>query len=143
MADPHYLELINDFLVLFSEDELRNEPYLENYIKEQLARWGRWCSRGRAPALCFEAACVGSLAFLRRYGIQPSERTARADGILARLLAGIVIDAVEPMAREQGGAVRNKAVNIVADEFLARAAAPRISSVCIYLILILRLLNIA
>jgi hypothetical protein len=45
------------------------------------------------------------------------------------VLAGIVIDAVEPMAKEQGGAVREKAVNIVADEFLARAAAPRISNV--------------
>jgi hypothetical protein len=57
-------------------------------------------------------------------------------GSLARVLAGIVIDAVEPMANAQGGAVRNKAVNIVADEFLARAAAPRTAGV-IYIYLMI------
>jgi hypothetical protein len=30
-------------------------------------------------ALCFEAACVGSLAYLQKTGHVPTERTARAD----------------------------------------------------------------
>ncbi|KAI8925748.1 hypothetical protein BC831DRAFT_459584 [Entophlyctis helioformis] len=125
--DDQFVEVVQDFLAIFSDDELAAEPYLQPYVTEQLARWGRWMLRGRAPALCFEAACVGALKFLEKRGLVPNERTAKADAALARALAGIVIDAVEPLAAEQGGAVRQKAVGIVADEFLSRAAAPRIA----------------
>ncbi|KAI8912617.1 hypothetical protein EDD86DRAFT_201869 [Gorgonomyces haynaldii] len=128
LLDRHYEDAVDDFMCIYTPEELEAEPWLRTYVSEQLARWGRWGLRGRAPALCFEAACVGALKFLEKAGHSPSERTTRADAVLARALAGIVIDAVEPMAREQGGAVREKAVNIVADEFLARAATPKISN---------------
>ncbi|KAJ3324099.1 hypothetical protein HDV06_000640 [Boothiomyces sp. JEL0866] len=126
--DPHFAETLKDFLTLLSPEELKQEPHISAYFAEQLSRWGRWTYRGRAPALCFEAACVGGLAYLSKINKEPSELTTKVDSILARLLAGIIIDAVEPMAREQGGAVREKAVGIVADEFLARAASPRVAS---------------
>ncbi|KAJ3276603.1 Centrin-1 [Terramyces sp. JEL0728] len=123
--DPHFAETLKDFLTLLAPEELKQEPHISAYFAEQISRWGRWTFRGRAPALCFEAACVGGLAYLSKINKEPSELTTKVDSILARLLAGIIIDAVEPMAREQGGAVREKAVGIVADEFLARAASPR------------------
>ncbi|KAJ3000033.1 hypothetical protein HDV02_000985 [Globomyces sp. JEL0801] len=126
--DPQFQETVQDFLTLFSTNELLSQPFLKPYFEEQLSRWGRWSSRGRAPALCFEAACVGGLAYLNKINQEPTALTARADAFLARLLAGLVIDAVEPMARQQGGAVRDKAVGIVADEFLARAASPRVAN---------------
>jgi hypothetical protein len=129
LEDPQFADAIQDFMTLYSQPELESEPFLQTYLIELLARWGRWHSRGRAPALCFEAACVGGLTFLNKTNRQPTELTARADATLARLLAGLVIDEVEPMARQQGGAVREKAVGIVADEFLARAVSPRVAKV--------------
>jgi hypothetical protein len=127
--DPQFADTVQDLLTIYKPSELEEEPYLPTYVKELLARWGRWHSRGRAPALCFEAACVGGRSYLERIGQTPSELTSRADLALARLLAGIVIDEVEPMARSQGGAVRQKAVAIVADEFLARTATPKVAKV--------------
>lgn len=129
MQDPHFTEAVRDVLSLFSPDELSSEPFLKQYVTEQLARWGRWTQRGRTAAVCFEAACVGALRSLQKRGLVPTELTARADQALARCLAGMVIDAVEPLAMEHGGAVREKAIGIVADEFLARAASPRIANV--------------
>ena len=66
---------------------------------------------------------MGGLSFLKRTGREPCELTARADAALARLLAGMVIDEVEPMARRQGGPAREKAIAIVAVEFLAKTAS--------------------
>jgi hypothetical protein len=129
LEDLHFADTIQDFLSLYSPTELQAEPFIQTYLIELLARWGRWYSRGRAPALCFEAACVGGLSFLNKTNREPTELTARADASLARILAGLVIDEVEPMARQQGGAVRDKAVGIVADEFLARAVSPRVAKV--------------
>jgi hypothetical protein len=134
LDDPQFGETIQDFLTLYSQKELETEPFLQTYLIELLARWGRWNSRGRAPALCFEAACVGGLSFLNKTNREPTDLTARADSTLARILAGLVIDEVEPMARQQGGAVREKAVCIVADEFLARAVSPRVAKVTVILI---------
>lgn len=132
IEDPHFSDTIQDFLTIFNPQELEEKPYLQNYLVELLARWGRWLSRGRAPALCFEAACVGGLSFLKRTGREPCGLTDRADAALARLLAGMVIDEVEPMARKQGGPAREKAIVIVADEFLAKTASsnPSVANVC-------------
>ena len=129
LEDIHFAEAVDDFLVLFTDQELQAEPYLRDYAVEQLARWGRWMLRGRAPALCFEAACVGSSRLLEKRGLTPTERTSRIDAAVARALAGMLIDSVEPLAAQQAGAVRSKAVGIVADEFLAKATAPRLSDV--------------
>ena len=132
LDDPQFGETIQDFLTLYSQKELETEPFLQTYLIELLARWGRWNSRGRAPALCFEAACVGGVSFLKRTGRVPCGLTGRADAALARLLAGMVIDEVEPMARKQGGPAREKAIGIVADEFLAKTASsnPSVANVC-------------
>lgn len=130
LVDASYHELVLDFCSLYSPQELQ-EPFIEQYIQTLVARWGRWERRGRAPAMCFEAASSGAIAFLQKQGLSPTELTNRADRLLAYVLAGIVIDSVEPKAREHGqdGAVRQKAIQIVADEFLARAAAPRLANV--------------
>ncbi|KAJ3264791.1 hypothetical protein HK104_006401 [Borealophlyctis nickersoniae] len=54
--------------------------------------------------------------------------TSRVDAALARAVAGLVVDALEPvMAPQHDGPIREKAVAIVADEFLARAAAPSVA----------------
>lgn len=129
LEDLQFADTIQDFLSIYTPKEMEAHGYLQAYFVELLARWGRWQSRGRAPALCFEAACVGGLSYLNRTGRKPSELTARGDALLARLLAGLVIDEVEPMARVQGAAVREKAVGIVADEFLARTGSPRVANV--------------
>lgn len=131
LEDPQFTDVVQDFLMLFTKQEQDNNQYLQSYFVELLARWGRWHSRGRAPALCFEAACIGGLSYLNKTGREPNDYTARADGALARVLAGLVIDEVEPMARKQGGAVRGKAIGIVADEFLARTVSPRVANVSI------------
>lgn len=129
LEDPHFADTVQDLLTIYKPSELEQEPYVQTYVIELLARWGRWHSRGRAPALCFEAACVGGQSFLKKANRMSNELTGRADAALARLLAGLVIDEVEPMARQQGGAVRQKAVAIVADEFLSRAVSPKVAIV--------------
>jgi hypothetical protein len=129
IEDLHFADTVQDFLSIYTPKELEIHGYLQGYFVELLARWGRWKARGRAPALCFEAACVGGLSYLTRSGQNPSELTARGDALLARILAGLVIDEVEPMARFQGMAVRQKAIGIVADEFLARTGSPRVANV--------------
>jgi hypothetical protein len=131
LEDPQFADTVQDMLAIFTPSELDQNRYLMSYVIELLARWGRWQARGRAPALCFEAACVGGVSYLSKSNRTPNELTAKLDSLLARLLAGIVIDEVEPMARVQGGAVREKAIGIVADEFLARAASPRVAKVII------------
>ncbi|KAJ3361608.1 hypothetical protein HDU91_003844 [Kappamyces sp. JEL0680] len=128
LEDSQFADMIQDLLLIYTPKELEAHSYLQAYLVELLARWGRWHSRGRAPALCFEAACVGGLSFLNKTEREPGELTGRADAALARLLAGIVIDEVEPMARKQGGAVREKAIGIVADEFLARTVSKSVAS---------------
>jgi len=124
-ANIHYEEAIQDILLLFSAEELKREPYLVDYISEMLARWGRWTSRGRAPAMCFESACAGALRYLERNGLSQTACTARVDAAVARALAGTIVNTVEPNAIR--GPVRDKAVSIVADEFLARASSPKLS----------------
>ena len=96
--DIHLEEAIEDFLALVSDAELKKEPYLREYVTEQLGRWGRWTHRGRAPAICFEAACSGATRFLEKRGINSTECTARMDAALSRALAGMIVNAVEPDA---------------------------------------------
>lgn len=134
LEDSQFADTIQDFISIYTTKELEQRPFLQAYVVELLARWGRWHQRGRAPALCFEAACVGGLSYLNRSGRDADEYTARADGALARLLAGLVIDEVEPTARKQGGnAIREKAIGIVADEFLARTVSPLVANVFLVL----------
>ncbi|RKO90139.1 hypothetical protein BDK51DRAFT_27306 [Blyttiomyces helicus] len=126
--DPSLPDAVEDFLAIFSQDVLAREPYLRGYVRALLSRWGRWTARGRAAAVCFEAACIGGARHLEQIGVHPSPATSAVDAALARALAGIVVDAVEPvMAAEHDGPVREKAVGIVADEFLARAASPTVA----------------
>lgn len=96
--DPHFTEAIEDFLCLFSDADLKREPYIREYVSEELARWGRWTHRGRAPAACFEAACSGAQRHLEKIGHLPTECTSRVDATLAKALAGMIVNAVEPDA---------------------------------------------
>ena len=112
--DPHLYEAIQDFLSLFSPQELQKEPFLREYISEELSRYGRWSLRGRAPAICFEAACAGALKYLEKIGQIQTESTLKVDSALARTLAGMIVSSVEPDAPNQGP-IREKAILIVAD----------------------------
>lgn len=76
----------------------------------------RGCVCGRACS----AAAHGKTAVGTR--VLTKEKTARVDALLAGVVAGVVVDAVEPLARSQGHQVRAKAIEIVANEFLNRAA---------------------
>ncbi|KAJ3101984.1 hypothetical protein HDU96_009797 [Phlyctochytrium bullatum] len=123
--DPHFEECVEDFLILFTPEELEAEPFLKEYVSEMLARWGRWTARGRAPHLCFEAAALGGLRVLEDGGWSPSERTERIERALAQAMAGLTVDALEPNA---ASVMRAKAVMLLADEFLARAASPKLAT---------------
>jgi hypothetical protein len=96
--DPHFQETIHDFACCFTPQELEKEPFLIEYMTEQLGRWGRWTLRGRAPALAFEAACKGAHKYLEKMGLQPTEATSKMDEALARALAGMIVNQVEPDA---------------------------------------------
>ncbi|RKP04339.1 hypothetical protein CXG81DRAFT_16307 [Caulochytrium protostelioides] len=122
-TDLAFSSAVEDLLVVFPEHLLASSPHIQAYALDILARWGRWTRKGRAPALCFEAACAGAERFLARCGWEPDRHTAKIDAVLARVLSGLVVEAVEPGA---GGAVREKAIGILADEFLARARNPRV-----------------
>ncbi|KAJ3216253.1 hypothetical protein HDU67_009763, partial [Dinochytrium kinnereticum] len=123
--DPHFEECVEDFLILFDETEVAAEPFLRDYVAEMLARWGRWTARGRAPHLCFEAAALGGMRVLEDGGWKPSERTERIERALAEAMAGLTVDALEPDAAP---VMRAKAVMLLADEFLARAASPKLAT---------------
>jgi hypothetical protein len=118
-----FTELVEDFLCLFEDEELEAEPFLRLYIVELLARWGRWKSKGRAANSCFEAAAAVGMRFLESRGWQPSERTERVDRALAGAMTGMTVDALEP---EASRVMREKAVSLLTDEFLARAASPKL-----------------
>ncbi|KNC99741.1 uncharacterized protein SPPG_05121 [Spizellomyces punctatus DAOM BR117] len=121
-------DMVEDFLAILDEDEIAQEPYLRGYFTALLSRYARWQARGRSKAACFEAACLGGARYLEEIGRAPSDRTNALDAALARALAGLVVDAVEPeMAMEWDGPVREKAVAIVTDEFLAKAPHERVA----------------
>ena len=90
--DSQFADSVQDTLSLFTPNELESNKYLPTYIVEVLARWGRWQHRGRAPALCFEAACLGGASYLDKVNKLPNEYTARVDAFLARILAGMFVD---------------------------------------------------
>ncbi|KAI9095547.1 hypothetical protein DFS34DRAFT_651345 [Phlyctochytrium arcticum] len=127
--DPEDLaDAAEDFLMIVEPSVQRQEPYLRGYIEAMLSRFARWQNRGRATATCFEAACVGGARYLQEINVAASRSTTALDAALARALAGLVVDAVEPeMAFAWDGPVREKAVSIVTDEFLAKAAHDKIS----------------
>ncbi|TPX65050.1 hypothetical protein SpCBS45565_g05447 [Spizellomyces sp. 'palustris'] len=121
-------DMVEDFLAILDEDEIAQEPYLRGYFTALLSRYARWQARGRSKAACFEAACLGGARYLEEIGRAPSDRTNALDAALARALAGLVVDAVEPeMAMEWDGPVREKAVAIVTDEFLVKAPHERVA----------------
>lgn len=125
---PDLCDAVDDFLAIFDDDELLSESYLRDYTTTQLSRFARWQLRGRSMAACFEAACLAGARFLQEHGLSPSDRTHALDAALARALAGVVVDAVEPeVTLYVQGPVREKAVMIVADEFLSKAAHDRVA----------------
>ena len=87
--DPQFADSVQDTLTLFTNADLEANKYLPAYIVEVLARWGRWQHRGRAPALCFEAACLGGASYLAKVNKKPNEITGRVDAFLAKILAGM------------------------------------------------------
>ncbi|KAJ3073562.1 hypothetical protein HDU98_001229 [Podochytrium sp. JEL0797] len=103
--DPHFCDLHADLCALFTQQERDREPFLEDYLGELLARWGRWAQRGR--------------------GYPPSERTERIERALATAIAGSTVDALEPNATD---AMREKAVLMLADEYLGKSATPSLAS---------------
>ncbi|KAJ3193960.1 hypothetical protein HK101_003759 [Irineochytrium annulatum] len=125
LSDPSFADCVDDFLILFTDEELDAEPFLRDYVSEVLARWGRWTSRGRAPHLCFEAATLGGMRVLEQGRWAPSERTDRVERSLAIAMAGLTVDALEPNAAP---VMRAKAVLLLGDEFLARAASPKLAT---------------
>ncbi|KAJ3414419.1 hypothetical protein HDV05_006600 [Chytridiales sp. JEL 0842] len=125
LDDPDFEECVEDFLIMFTDEELKAEPYVKPYLQEVLARWGRWTSRGRAPHLCFEAAALGGMRLLEQMGYSASEKTDRVERALAFAMAGLTVDALEPGASV---VMREKAVALLGDEFLARAASPKLAT---------------
>lgn len=150
-TDPDFEDAIDDIICLV---ELEQNPQAQDdatttlmrgYIRELLARWGRWTQRGRAPHLCFEAAAIGGMRFLEESGGGGGAATTASGGAgggsraavvvvhdasimslvesieyaLANALAGITVDELEPGA---AAPMRDKAVALLSDEFLARSA---------------------
>ncbi|KAI8614434.1 hypothetical protein BC830DRAFT_1127468 [Chytriomyces sp. MP71] len=116
---------MEDFTSLFSVAELSAEPWLPEYVGEVLARWGRWAARQRPPHLCFEAATLSGMQYLEYYQHPPSERTERIERALAEAIAGSTVDELEPDATD---AMREKAVLLMADEYLGKSATPALAS---------------
>ncbi|KAJ3248515.1 hypothetical protein HDU78_000163 [Chytriomyces hyalinus] len=124
--DPDFVALMDDMTNgLFTKKELDAEPWLAEYIGEVLSRWGRWAARQRPPHLCFEAATLSGMQFLEHYGHPSSERTERIERALAEAIAGSTVDELEPNATE---AMREKAVLLMADEYLGKSATPALAS---------------
>ncbi|KAI9331245.1 hypothetical protein DFJ73DRAFT_765124 [Zopfochytrium polystomum] len=141
--DPEFEDCIDDFLALFSDDEI-SDPLLRPYMRELLARWGRWTERRRAPHLCFEAAALGGMRYLEENApssssLIPSRETRRGSSngngpasvieqierALANAIAGLTVDELEPDATP---VMRAKAVALLGDEFLSRAASPKLAN---------------
>ncbi|KAI8998262.1 hypothetical protein BC832DRAFT_240249 [Gaertneriomyces semiglobifer] len=122
--DPSDLpDLVEDIVASFSPAVVASSPVLGQYLDTILSRFARWQARGRSVAASYEAACIGGKVFLDERGYQRVDAAADlADEAVARLLAGIVVDRVDHTASsEWDGAVRDKAIAIVADEFKQKA----------------------
>ncbi|KAJ3354931.1 hypothetical protein HDU83_004339 [Entophlyctis luteolus] len=126
LNDVYFADAADEFASsLFTSHELDAEPFLREYLNEVLARWGRWATRGRPPHLCFEAGTIAGAALLRSRNLKPSERTERIERALAMAVAGATVDELEPDAPS---AMREKAVLLLTDEYLASSATPQIAS---------------
>jgi hypothetical protein len=41
LLDPQFADTIQDFLTLYKPEEIEEEPHIQAYLVELLARWGR------------------------------------------------------------------------------------------------------